>query len=354
MWNTKNASLGDRSAEESAGCRVSLLSAPPDPGFGRMGWALVVSLLGFAVLGLGSGRSVWAQEAKPAAADSKPLERAIKDVKKLTQEAKPAADNSKPAELPAELKDKDADSPEANSEGPPSAEWDSVDLEEFLRGLEGPAKTVLTPMLPVLERELHYIRKVCPHTTQQMRHIRQDIRGSLETLAKEMMENRQLQAQLQRQQMMDEGTPYREALPTQLAPLVEKHLGEAAAETYRREIAARVAFQREAISESMLLNLDLKLHLDQEQCEKLPEVIREKWEPYWNISLQYMLYDQYHPVPSSTVLKKVLTDQQWRLWESMHHQNVRFGMDKVNGLDEMGVNIPFKELAVYPLQQSEK
>ncbi len=323
MWNTKNASLGSRSADESAGTWSSRGCAACGQGFGRVLLGLAVSLLGSE-----SGHRVWAQEAKPAATESKP------------------------AELPEDLKGKDSESQEAENAEPPSAQWDSVDPEEFLRDLAGPAKTVLAPMLPVLERELHYIRKVCPHTTQQMRHIRRDIHGSLETLAKELVGNRQLQAQLQRQQMMDEGTPYREAIPAQLVPLVEKHLGEAAAETYRREIEARVAFQREAISEAMMLHLDLKLHLDQEQCEKLPEVIREKWEPYWNISLQYMLYDQYHPVPSSTVLKKVLTDQQRRLWESLHHQNVRFGIDNINGLDEMGVNIPFQELAEYPLQQS--
>jgi hypothetical protein len=185
-----------------------------------------------------------------------------------------------------------------------------------------------TPLLTrVLGGELHFVRKVCEPTPEQLQQLREVGKARVAVISKHFS---QLQ---QNSRSPSEWPDPRTLLAETLQQKIDELLPPEAAERYRDEVAARDLARRQAAEGMMLVLVDRKLCLSGEQYEQAAAAIDKSWKEPWSRNMQIYLYDEYAPVPDAAVLKPLLNAEQQRIWAGrVNHGMIHFGWEQDLGL----------------------
>lgn len=177
-----------------------------------------------------------------------------------------------------------------------------------------PFEQQVRPFLKVLySGELHFIRKVCQPTPEQLAQIRKESDALFNAHVKKF-------AKLVNQQNRGnvEFPDPRQEMTKQLAELIGKIQSPEAATRYRQELEFREAARRKTAIDNIVMRLDRELALSPEQSAKLTAVMTEKFNPQWTKQMCVFLYsEEYSPLPDGKLVTPILNDAQKKIWSAM-------------------------------------
>lgn len=177
----------------------------------------------------------------------------------------------------------------------------------------------------LLRAELHFVRKVCQPTPEQLAEIRKHGKTEVVKISRKMV---------QLQQQMPDFPDARQTLTTALASKIEEVCPKEAAARYRQEVAARENAKREAAANLMVRLIDREFMLSEEQAEKVQHSLLTHWNEDWSRNLQTLMYPQYAPWPDRNLVIPSLDKLQQTLWvERPHRGRIQFGWEA-----ELGFN----------------
>lgn len=203
----------------------------------------------------------------------------------------------------------------------------------------------LQQFMPLLKRaltvEIHYLRKICNPSPEEVAAIRKASEAELPKLAKELNGGRN-------RGLMVDGKSTREKLIEVVESAAEKALPAEQARRYRDELKARADARLRGAAEMMTVHVDRRLAFSNEQYDRVPEILLEHWKSRWSRNLQPFTYGEYCPLPDAATLDSVLTDQQKKIWRSRGRDSrIGFGWESDVGFGQLGGATELKELDDY-------
>jgi hypothetical protein len=100
------------------------------------------------------------------------------------------------------------------------------------------------------------------------------------------------------------------------------------AKQFAGELAKRAEYRKHAVIDNLVVMLDKKLSLTQEQRSEIAKSLADGWDDSWAPQLQVFMYDQdmFPAIPDNCILPH-LQPAQKTLWESLPNRNVQFAFD---------------------------
>jgi hypothetical protein len=181
----------------------------------------------------------------------------------------------------------------ATADGVVISDWDWINSHKTRTEL-------LETVKPQLVIELAFVRNVCAPTVDQLRNISDD-------LPKRVIEAFDRLGSLSCDEVSET-----------LADAVAKHLSKEQAARYRDEIEKRRRQECEACVEIFVAALDQKMHLTEQQREKLAATLAPHWNPAWTQTVEVDL-EMGRDVPAipDNLIVPVLDGEQVKIWQRL-------------------------------------
>lgn len=198
---------------------------------------------------------------------------------------------------------------------PIERELPAVEEAEFAVEAAGDAAENYDELQPYLQHlghlltvEMHFLRKVCRPSAEEVATIRQAGAKQLPEIARWM---RQCDTN---DLSWSTDPPARVRLTEALLAVTSEVLSADQAAVYRREIEARRTARAQAAAEMLTIHIDQTVTFSEAQAQAVPQVIIEGSRPHWDRNLFAFLVEEYAPLPGIEVLAPVLDDRQQKLW----------------------------------------
>jgi hypothetical protein len=189
----------------------------------------------------------------------------------------------------------------------------------------------------VLRAELHFAKRVCQATPEQMRALRDELDKRDKTVKDKPQPNAGAQKlMIQRRVRMVPGMagdPLQMARD-RLSKAVKTCLSEEQAARFQEELDRRTADRRLAAVHNLVARLDREMILSATQREQITESLLAHWNDAWYSSLQMFVYnDQFFPnIPDAHVVK-FLNATQKKIWPTIpKNQGAMFNNGLMGGI----------------------
>jgi hypothetical protein len=168
------------------------------------------------------------------------------------------------------------------------------------RFVERNRRQAALPLMPEVQVEILFVRKVCAPSDDQLQAIKTDLRKCLTDLA-------------------DAKTPPTcDSFPDTLAACVANHLSKEQAARYRGEVERRKANEREACISTFIVLVDQELGLSEPQRKSLVAALRPKWKPAWSQMIEETVREgRAIPAVPDELIVPTLGAEQTKLWAQM-------------------------------------
>jgi hypothetical protein len=199
---------------------------------------------------------------------------------------------------------------------------------------------------PVLKKELAFATRVCQLDKTQRKTLAD---AGAEALKKAAYQYTQAQQHaIQPRIVIFNGG--RNVVPAQTNPIkiLQDALVAAAAEKLPTEMSKQLAdeftkraqYRQQAVIDSLVVMLDKKLALTEQQRKEISDSLAANWEDSWAPQLQIFMYEQdmFPPLPDKCIVPHLLPSQK-TVWENLPNRNVQFAVDAfeidplTNGID---------------------
>ncbi|MBD3673318.1 MAG: hypothetical protein HUJ26_07305 [Planctomycetaceae bacterium] len=239
-------------------------------------------------------------------------------------------------------------------EKPRAAQARAVPAEPMILDID-PLNNVparLRKYMPALEQcltlEIHFLRKVCNPTDEQLKPIRTAGTKRIFRLAEEFAKNENGAFRNQK-----EGA--RDLLRKELLTAAKDVLNEEDLKTYTRELELREQARFRGIAELMTLHADSDLSFNAEQFGRVSEAIQKKPNPQWSQGMQSLFYKEYSPKPGFQTISDVLNEKQKQLMRSQFQRNstIWFGWPRNIGIQQFGSDFNLDELSTYDQREEQ-
>jgi hypothetical protein len=156
-------------------------------------------------------------------------------------------------------------------------------------------------VMAVWSVELLFVKKVCAPSREQFRAIKRDLRTLLMKAQRGAIESSC------------------DLLPQQITDCVVKHLSQSAAAKYRTELAKRDAHEREGCVYTVVVGLDDRLNLSEDQRQTLVASLTANWKPAWSQIVEMAVRNGTSPIPAlpESLLAPMLDHEQLRKWHDL-------------------------------------
>jgi hypothetical protein len=156
-------------------------------------------------------------------------------------------------------------------------------------------------LMPQLQVELLFVKKICAPNTEQMRSIKKDLEKCLNDAAKGT-----IPASV-------------DLLPATLTDCVAKHLSTEDAGRYRDEVEKRKVHEREGCVDTVITILDQQIGLSEEQRKSLVASFSANWKPAWSQLVEMAVRNGGNAVPPlpDRLIVPFLNPEQSQVWQRL-------------------------------------
>src|SRR5579864_1669242 len=130
--------------------------------------------------------------------------------------------------------------------------------------------------------ELHFVRKICHPTKEQMRPIKEELERYVKERSGDFVNMRRVRVRLEQRrrvpQVAGSISDTNSLIQDKLTALVESHLSHEQASRYRSEVEKRSADRRRICVLNLVAILDRELCLTAKQRERLSSVLSTNWD----------------------------------------------------------------------------
>ena len=204
------------------------------------------------------------------------------------------------------------------------------------------------PLRRLLTAEIHFLRKIIALDEDQLALVRETGRAQVAALAAEF-------AAAQNQGQASNLPDPRERITGAIAKVLDEVVPGDRAARYRTEVAARFAARKQAALAMMMTIIDRKVGLTAKQHDEISAAISSSWQEPWSRQMYQYLYEDYAPLPDSSLLDSFFDEHQKRVWASrVNTGKMSFGWEH-----DAGIQVPWgggddlEELEQYPTEVSE-
>ncbi len=213
---------------------------------------------------------------------------------------------------------------------------------------------------PVLLVELSFAKRAAQFDDDQVGKLVEQVKPEFKKLAGAYAKNQNHfngvmffgNGPVQQQQPKDPRQAIAESVAAQMESIARKEQLEA----FRKEVAARQEFRKQAALDQLVTLFDEALMFTPEQRENIHESLAAKYQPAWadNVEAIGQFSQGYYPVVPDAVVTPHLTDDQKRVWQRM--QKVRASVGLGNNMwgssviDDIDLGKDFMPAQVQPAQ----
>ena len=156
-------------------------------------------------------------------------------------------------------------------------------------------------LMPQLQVELLFVKKICAPKMEQMRAIKKDLEKCLNDAA-----TGSISASV-------------DLLPTTLTDCVAKHLSKDVAARYRDEVEKRKVHEREGCVDTVITILDQQIGFSDEQRKSLVASFSANWKPAWSQLVEMAVRNGGNAVPHlpDRLIVPFLDPEQSQVWQRL-------------------------------------
>jgi hypothetical protein len=226
--------------------------------------------------------------------------------------------------------------------GPVPAQDPAKPDEVNENGLTLQQQAVFDRLQPILKAELAFAVRVCKLDGDQRKILADAGNESAKKIAKDLGATQQLprglvirgngkliiNGQVQLAGQAGAGHSARQMLQGALGESIQSEFSKGVAKNYTDELANRTQSSKQMVVDTLLVMLDKRLILTDEQRGDISKSLMEHFDETWSGSLPTLITNQqYLPnIPDACIVPH-LRDSQRAVWQSLPNRNVQFGFD---------------------------
>jgi hypothetical protein len=212
----------------------------------------------------------------------------------------------------------------------------AVGRKNVVRGVQanrGPLIAQFTQQArPLLRAELIFARNVCHLNREELRKVNQEAQTMLAEVVEKLVDAqfqpraRMVQVQVQTQGRVPNSLDAQQLLQDGVVAVMKKNLSAKQWSLYEPERRKRDENRKHTTIRYFVDAIDRDLFLTPEQCKRLEDLLKEKWDAAWTMYLENHLFgNKYYPMTIEPVVTPILTDAQKQVWQGVQKVGIFWG-----------------------------